>query len=58
VINWTYDNVEYLIIDGRSTDGTLEHVQKYDQQIDFWLSEPVELYDAMNMREYSGVETL
>ena len=49
VIEQTYDNVEYLIIDGHSTDGTLDIVQTYDQQIDFWLSEPDKsLYDAMN----------
>jgi glycosyltransferase involved in cell wall biosynthesis len=49
VIEQTYDNVEYLIIDGRSTDGTLDVIKKYNDQIDFWLSAPDKgLYEAMN----------
>lgn len=38
VINQTYANVEYLIIDGGSTDGTLDILQKYQEHIDYWLS--------------------
>ncbi len=49
VIEQTYDNVEYLIIDGCSTDGTLDIIKKYNDQIDFWLSAPDKgLYEAMN----------
>jgi len=49
VINQTYDNVEYLVIDGGSTDGTLDILGKYDDQIDYWMSESDKgIYDAMN----------
>ena len=40
VINQTYDSVEYLIIDGGSTDSTLDIIRKYDNRIDYWVSEP------------------
>ena len=49
VINQTYANIEYIIIDGASKDGTLEIIKKYDSIIDKWTSEPdAGLYDAMN----------
>ncbi len=49
VLNQTYDNVEYLIIDGGSTDGTLDIIKRYKNQIDYWVSEPDKgIYDAMN----------
>ena len=49
VVNQTYDNVEYIIIDGASTDRTLDIVRKYEDKIDYWQSEPDKgIYDAMN----------
>jgi glycosyltransferase involved in cell wall biosynthesis len=40
---------EYLIIDGASTDGTLDMIQQYASTITRWISEPDRgLYDAMN----------
>lgn len=45
----TYDNVEHIIIDGGSTDGTLDILRKYDGDIDYWVSEnDAGIYDAMN----------
>jgi len=37
VINQTYDNVEYIIIDGGSTDGNLVVVCNYEHVTDYWL---------------------
>ena len=49
VLNQTYKNIEYIIIDGASTDGTIEVVQSYGDKITKFVSEPDKgLYDAMN----------
>ena len=49
VIKQTYQNIEYIIIDGGSTDGTLDVIKKYVNKIDYLVSEPDEgIYHAMN----------
>jgi glycosyltransferase involved in cell wall biosynthesis len=49
VINQTYPNIEYTVIDGLSTDGTLEIINRYKTKIAKLISEKDEgIYDAMN----------
>lgn len=49
VIRQTYHNVEYIVIDGGSSDGTLDIIRKYEYAIDYWVSERDRgIYDAMN----------
>ena len=49
VLGQTYDNIEYIVVDGASTDGTVEIVQSYGEKISKFISEKDKgLYDAMN----------
>ena len=49
VLSQTYENLEYIIIDGGSIDGTIDIIKKYEKQISYWQSEPDKgVYDAMN----------
>lgn len=49
IISQDYKNIEYIIIDGGSIDGTLDIIKRYEEQIDLCLSEPDGgVYDAMN----------
>lgn len=49
VLRQTYPNVEYIVIDGGSTDGTREIVERYADQFAYWVSEPDGgIYEAMN----------
>jgi len=49
VLNQTYKGIEYIVVDGRSTDGTLEIIKRYESRIAKFISEKDEgIYDAMN----------
>ena len=49
VINQTYPHIEYLVIDGASTDGTIDIIRRYAAQLSRFVSEPDKgIYDAMN----------
>ncbi|GAB3701047.1 glycosyltransferase family 2 protein [Spirosoma flavus] len=49
IVNQTYPDIEYIIVDGKSTDGTVEIVQSYGTKVARFISEPDKgLYDAMN----------
>jgi glycosyltransferase involved in cell wall biosynthesis len=49
IIGQSYSNIEYIVVDGGSTDGTLELIKKYEAHIDLWISEKDKgIYNAMN----------
>jgi glycosyltransferase involved in cell wall biosynthesis len=49
VISQTFDDYEYIIIDGGSTDGSKDVILQNANQIDYWVSEPDKgIYNAMN----------
>ena len=49
VAGQTCRNVEHVIVDGASTDGTLDIIRKYESLVSKWVSEPDQgIYDAMN----------
>jgi glycosyltransferase involved in cell wall biosynthesis len=49
VLNQSYQNIEYIIIDGGSTDGTVDIIKKYKDKLKYWISEKdCGMYDAIN----------
>ncbi len=49
VLRLKNENIEFIVIDGGSEDGTRELLRKYDSEIDYWVSESDRgIYDAMN----------
>lgn len=49
ILKQTYKKIEYIVIDGASTDGTLQVIERYKDQISKIVSEPDKgIYDAMN----------
>lgn len=49
VLRQTWQNIEYIVIDGGSHDRTADIIRKYEEHISFWCSEPDHgIYDAMN----------
>lgn len=49
VTEQTYNNIEYIVIDGGSTDGSVDVIKKFADKISYWISEPDKgIYNAMN----------
>jgi len=49
VLSQTYDNIEYIVVDGASTDGTVDIIKQYADKISTFVSEPDKgIYDGLN----------
>lgn len=48
ILNQKYPNLEYIIIDGNSNDGTVDIIRQYESHLSYWVSEPDKgMYDAL-----------
>ena len=57
VVNQTYKDFEYIVIDGASTDGSVDIVKEFEAELTYWISEPDQgIYSAMNkgIKQASG----
>ena len=57
VISQSFKDYEFIIIDGGSTDGSVDVIKKYEKNIDYWVSEPDGgIYQGMNkgLRQSKG----
>jgi len=49
VLHQDYQNIEYIVIDAGSKDGTIDVIRRFDDRIDIWISEPDDgIFDAWN----------
>ena len=49
VIHQSFCDFEYIVIDGGSTDGSMDIIKEYESHINYWVSEPDKgIYNAMN----------